>query len=72
MTAPTAARPSRPVTLRPATTTPAGGRRIAAVVGWPGQRPLLADIVPVFERLGVRVADAVALPDEDDAPASRL
>jgi hypothetical protein len=51
MTAPTAARPSRPVTLRPATTTAAGGRRIAAVVGWPEQRPLLADIVPVFERL---------------------
>jgi hypothetical protein len=31
MTAPTAARPSRPVTLRPATTTAAGGRRIAKI-----------------------------------------
>ena len=72
MTAPTGARTARRVTLRPAAPTAAGGRRIAAVVGWPGQRPLLADTVPVFEKLGVRVADAVALPDEKGVPASRL
>ncbi|WP_456871479.1 NAD-glutamate dehydrogenase domain-containing protein [Geodermatophilus sp. SYSU D00766] len=42
------------------------------MAGWPGQRPLLADVVPVFERLGVRVADAVALPGADGVAPSRL
>ncbi|RBY83902.1 glutamate dehydrogenase [Geodermatophilus sp. TF02-6] len=45
---------------------------MAALVTWPGARPLLADVVPVFDRLGVRVADAVAVPGDDGAPASRL
>ncbi|MGK5114881.1 MULTISPECIES: NAD-glutamate dehydrogenase domain-containing protein [unclassified Geodermatophilus] len=44
---------------------------VGAVAEWPGTRPLLADVVPVFERLGVRVADAASLPD-DGAPATRL
>ncbi|SHN75859.1 glutamate dehydrogenase [Geodermatophilus obscurus] len=39
---------------------------------WPAARPLLADVVPVFDRLGVRVADAVAVPGDDGAPATRL
>src|SRR5690349_23438230 len=44
------------VRLRPASVGP--GCSAGFVVDWPGYRPLLADIVPVFERLGVRVADA--------------
>ncbi|MCZ2811972.1 NAD-glutamate dehydrogenase [Modestobacter sp. VKM Ac-2979] len=49
------------VRLRPA---PAGrGPLVGAVVEWPSTRPLLADVVPVFERLGVRVADARPLPE---------
>ncbi|WP_456858857.1 NAD-glutamate dehydrogenase domain-containing protein [Geodermatophilus sp. SYSU D00691] len=44
------------VRLRPATA--GAGPLVGAVVEWPGERPLLADVVPVFERLGVRVADA--------------
>ncbi|MDP5182002.1 NAD-glutamate dehydrogenase [Blastococcus sp. BMG 814] len=56
------------VRLRPA---PAGpGPLVGAVVEWPRSRPLLADVVPVFERLGVRVADARSLPD--DGAATRL
>ncbi|MFW3168907.1 NAD-glutamate dehydrogenase domain-containing protein [Geodermatophilus sp. CPCC 206100] len=50
------------VRLRPAPA--ASGPFVGAVVEWPRSRPLLADVVPVFERLGVRVADARPLPDE--------
>ncbi|WP_245817291.1 hypothetical protein [Geodermatophilus saharensis] len=71
MAAPTALRPARRVTLQPDPGTGSGGR-VVAVAGWPGQRPLLADVVPVFERLGVRVADAVALPGADGVAPSRL
>jgi glutamate dehydrogenase len=57
------------VRLRPA---PAGpGLLVGVVVEWPHSRPLLADVVPVFERLGVRVADARPVPD-DGATATRL
>jgi glutamate dehydrogenase len=48
----------------------ASGARVTAVAGWPGRRPLLADVVPVFERFGVRVADALALPDADGVAPS--
>jgi glutamate dehydrogenase len=50
------------VRLRPATA--GAGPLVGAIVEWPRSRPLLADVVPVFERLGVRVADARALPDD--------
>ncbi|WP_116451712.1 NAD-glutamate dehydrogenase domain-containing protein [Blastococcus litoris] len=40
---------------------------VGVVVEWPGERPLLADVVPVFERLGVRVANALSLPDDDES-----
>jgi glutamate dehydrogenase len=70
LSAPNALPPDRRTTLRPAAAV--AGSRVAAVAQWPGQRPLLAAIVPLFERLGVRVADAVALPDEEGAPLSRL
>ncbi|WP_205730255.1 NAD-glutamate dehydrogenase domain-containing protein [Blastococcus sp. TF02-8] len=42
------------------------------MVTWPSTRPLLADLVPVFDRLGVRVADAVAVTADDGRPATRL
>ena len=47
--------------------TSGGGSSVTAVAGWPGPRPLLADVVPVFERLGVRVADADAAPGDGAA-----
>jgi glutamate dehydrogenase len=57
------------VRLRPA---PAGaGPLVGAVVEWPCDRPLLAGVVPVFERLGVRVVDAQPLQG-DGPPATRL
>ncbi|WP_104530575.1 NAD-glutamate dehydrogenase domain-containing protein, partial [Blastococcus saxobsidens] len=60
----------RRLTLRPQG--PARDGRVAGLVTWPADRPLLADVVPVFDRLGVRVADAVAVPGDDDAPATHL
>jgi glutamate dehydrogenase len=57
------------VRLRPAVAGP--GPHVGAVVEWPRSRPLLADVVPVFERLGVRVADARPLPG-DGATATLL
>ncbi|WP_052091056.1 NAD-glutamate dehydrogenase domain-containing protein [Modestobacter caceresii] len=63
MGAPTAVRPDGRVTLRPAPDGAADHGRLSVVATWPAGRPLLADVVPVFERLGVRVADAVALPE---------
>ena len=60
----------RRLTLRPEG--PAGSGRVGGLVTWPADRPLLADVVPVFEQLGVRVADALALPDEDGVAPSRL
>ncbi|MGR7023174.1 NAD-glutamate dehydrogenase domain-containing protein [Geodermatophilus sp. URMC 62] len=68
MSAPAAG--ARRLTLRPEGT--GGSGRVAGLVTWPAGRPLLADVVPVFDRLGVRVADAVAVPGDDDAPATRL
>ena len=62
---------ARRLTLRPEAG-PAGGERVGGLVTWPAARPLLADVVPVFDRLGVRVADAVAVPGDDGAPATRL
>ena len=50
------------VRLRPAI--PGAGPLVGAIVEWPRSRPLLADVIPVFERLGVRVADARALPGD--------
>ena len=47
------------------------GDRVRGLVTWPGDRPLLAAVVPVLDRLGVRVADAVAVVGDDGAPASR-
>ena len=70
MSAPPATRRPGTVTLRAADD--GGGPHVAALAGWPGPRPLLADVVPVFEQLGVRVADALALPDEDGVAPSRL
>ncbi|WP_245177549.1 NAD-glutamate dehydrogenase domain-containing protein, partial [Geodermatophilus sp. DF01_2] len=70
MSAPAAAGARRRLTLRPEGHT--GSDRVAGLVTWPGPRPLLADVVPVFDRLGVRLADAVSLPGDDDGPASRL
>ncbi|MGY1726958.1 NAD-glutamate dehydrogenase domain-containing protein [Geodermatophilus sp. SYSU D01062] len=64
-----AAAGARRLTLRPEG--PAGGGRVAGLVTWPADRPLLADVVPVFDRLGVRVADAVAVAG-DGAPATRV
>ncbi|MEX5721794.1 NAD-glutamate dehydrogenase domain-containing protein, partial [Geodermatophilus maliterrae] len=69
MSAP-AAGARRRLTLRPEG--PAAGDRVGGLVTWPAARPLLADVVPVFDRLGVRVADAVAVPGDDGAPATRL
>ncbi|MGX5653371.1 NAD-glutamate dehydrogenase domain-containing protein [Geodermatophilus nigrescens] len=50
------------------------GGRVGGIVTWPAGRPLLADVVPVLDRLGVRVADAVTVPGDGDgdAPATRL
>jgi glutamate dehydrogenase len=62
---------TRRLILRPEPA-PSGGNRVGGLVTWPGERPLLADVVPVFDRLGVRVADAVAVTADDGAPASRL
>ncbi|RBY89041.1 glutamate dehydrogenase [Blastococcus sp. TBT05-19] len=67
MSAPTA---RRRLTLRPGAA--AGEGRVGGLVTWPAERPLLADVVPVFDRLGVRVADAVAVPGDEGAPATRL
>ena len=53
------------VRLRQAST--GAGPMVGVVVEWPGERPLLADVVPVFERLGVRVANARSLPDDDES-----
>jgi len=60
----------RRLTLRPEG--PAGSDRVGGLVTWPDGRPLLADVVPVFDRLGVRVADAAAVPGDGGAPATRL
>ncbi|MGY1683905.1 hypothetical protein, partial [Geodermatophilus sp. SYSU D01176] len=68
MSAP-AAGARRRLTLRPEG--PAGSGRVGGLVTWPAVRPLLADVVPVFDRLGVRVADAAAVPGDDGAPATR-
>ncbi|PRY48436.1 glutamate dehydrogenase [Geodermatophilus tzadiensis] len=69
MSAP-AAGARRRLTLRPEG--PAAGGRVGGLVTWPADRPLLADVVPVLDRLGVRVADAVAVPGDGDAPATLL
>jgi glutamate dehydrogenase len=63
-------RAARRVALHPIET--AAGDSLTAVAEWPGHRPLLADLVPVFEQLGVRVADAVSPPDQDEVFPTRL
>ncbi|MGY1642681.1 NAD-glutamate dehydrogenase domain-containing protein [Geodermatophilus sp. SYSU D00703] len=71
MNAPATVGTRRRLTLRPEPGAP-GGDRVRGLVTWPGERPLLADVVPVFDRLGVRVADAAPATADDGAPASRL
>jgi glutamate dehydrogenase len=43
----------------------AGGGRVRCTVTWPGELPLLADVIPAFEQLGVRVADHSPLQRAD-------
>jgi glutamate dehydrogenase len=64
---PTRTAPTGRVTLRPDPSS-GSGPRVHAVVGWPGARPLLADVIP----LGAMVVDAhVALGEELALPALR-